>query len=40
MFAAMKLFRTKEGISFCRQTFFQVELTLFSTVGYWINVNL
>ena len=28
MFAAMKLLRTKEGVSFYRQTFFQVELTL------------
>ena len=32
MFAAMKLFQTKGGNSFCRQMFFQVELTLFSTV--------
>ena len=32
MFAAMKLFQTKEGISFYRQTLLQVELTLFSTV--------
>ena len=32
MFEARKLFRAKEGNSFCRQMFFQVELTLFSIV--------